>query len=88
MHCASTDHVPRLAVERAIETRVHGRYLVRTGPGTGAAGLLVGFHGYAEDAAIHLHALSAIPEIDRWLIVSVQALHPFYTINQRWLPTG
>src|SRR5262249_16180820 len=41
-----------------------------------------GFHGYAEDAAIHLNALSAIPGIHAWLIVSVQALHPFYTRDQ------
>jgi len=82
MPSASTDHVGRLAVERVIEARVHGRYLVRTAPGAGSAGLLVGFHGYAEDAAIHLNALSAIPDIDLWLIVSVQALHPFYTKDQ------
>ena len=61
---------------------MHGRYLVRRASDTEAAGLLVGFHGYAEDAAIHLEALSAIPDIDSWLIVSVQALHPFYTRDQ------
>ena len=69
-------------VERVIEARVHGRYLVRRASGAEAAGLVVGFHGYAEDAAIHLEALSAIPDIDSWLIVSVQALHPFYTRDQ------
>jgi predicted esterase len=69
-------------VERAIEARVHGRYLVRSASDGEAAGLLVGFHGYAEDAAIHLDALSAIPGIHAWLIVSVQALHPFYTRDQ------
>jgi predicted esterase len=82
MPSASTNHVARLPVERVIEARVHGRYLVRPAPGAGSTGLLVGFHGYAEDAAIHLNALSAIPDIDLWLTVSVQALHPFYTKDQ------
>jgi predicted esterase len=69
-------------VERVIEARVHGRYLVRGASDREAAGLLVGFHGYAEDAAIHLNALSAIPDVHAWLVVSVQALHPFYTRDQ------
>src|SRR5262249_32024320 len=68
--------------ERVIEARVHGRYLVRSADSAETAGLVVGFHGYAEDAAIHLNALSAIPGIHAWLIVSVQALHPFYTRDQ------
>ena len=69
-------------VERVIEARVHGRYLVRGASGAEAAGLLVGFHGYAEDAAVHLDALSAIPDAHEWLVVAVQALHPFYTRDQ------
>lgn len=81
MPSVSSDRVTRL-VERVIEARVHGRYLVRGASDAEAAGLLVGFHGYAEDAAIHLEALSAIPGVDAWLIVSVQALHPFYTRDQ------
>jgi len=40
--------------------------------------MLVGFHGYAEDAETQLERLSAIPESNRWLIVSIQALHRFY----------
>ena len=81
MPSASPDRVTRL-VERVIEARVHGRYLVRSASEAEAAGLLVGFHGYAEHAAIHLDALCAIPDIHAWLIVSVQALHPFYTRDQ------
>jgi predicted esterase len=69
-------------VERVIDARVHGRYLLRGASSADAAGLLVGFHGYAENAAIHLDALSAIPDIHAWLVVSVQALHPFYTRDQ------
>jgi len=40
--------------------------------------VLVGFHGYAEDAETHLARLSAIPGSSRWLIVSIQGLHRFY----------
>jgi predicted esterase len=61
-----------------IEARVHGRYLVEP-PGNvqGAAPLLVGFHGHGENAEIMLANLRAIGE--GWLLVSVQALHRFYT---------
>jgi predicted esterase len=45
--------------------------------------VLVGFHGYAEDAATHLEALTRIPGADGWLLVSVQALHRFYTRDER-----
>jgi predicted esterase len=44
----------------------------------GPAPILVGFHGYAEDAETQLERLRAIPESARWLSVSIQALHPFY----------
>lgn len=44
-----------------------------------AAGLLVGFHGYAETAEDHLEQLGRIPGADAWHRVAVQALHPFYT---------
>ena len=40
--------------------------------------MLVGFHGYGEDADTQLDRLRAIPESDRWLKVSIQALHRFY----------
>jgi predicted esterase len=43
------------------------------------AGLLVGCHGYAQDAESFAADLEAIPGIDRWLVVSVQGLHRFYT---------
>jgi predicted esterase len=38
----------------------------------------VGFHGYAETAAVHLEALRRIPGIEAWRRCAVQALHPFY----------
>ena len=76
-----------MAEERTIAVGSHGRYLVAPPAGwtpsaTGAP-LLVGFHGYAEDAELHLERLRSIPGADRWLIVSVQALHRFYRGRSR-----
>jgi predicted esterase len=66
-----------------IAARVHGRFLVRAPRIPGPWPLLVGFHGYAETAADHMNALQAIPGTEEWLLVSLQALHPFYTRQQR-----
>lgn len=68
---------------RTVEARVHGRYLVRVPQTEGPWPALVSFHGYGEDAATNLAALERIPNIDGWLLVAVQALHPFYTKNDR-----
>jgi predicted esterase len=69
-------------VVHTIEARVHGRVLVQRPPSPGPWPMLVGFHGYAEDADIHLRALTGTGATG-WLIASVQALHPFYTRQQR-----
>src|SRR6185436_5052168 len=56
---------------RAIATLIHGTYLVEPAtppweaPAEGAP-LLVGFHGYGENAAIHLAELGRIPGSGRW----------------------
>ena len=64
---------------RLVTATVHGRYLLRErGPR-----LLVGFHGYAETAEIHLGQLEKIPGIGDWSVAAVQALHPFYTRNDQ-----
>jgi predicted esterase len=60
---------------RSIAATVHGRYLVRQGP---PECLLIGFHGYGENAEIHMAELEQIPGIEQWTAVAVQALHPFY----------
>jgi len=60
---------------------VHGRYLVRQPAAAPPWPLIVGFHGYGEGAADHLGELARIPGADRWLLIAVQALHPFYTRN-------
>jgi predicted esterase len=63
---------------RTIAARTHGRYLVRTPRADGPWPTLVGFHGYRENAAVHLATLESIPGTERWLIVAVQGLHRFY----------
>lgn len=66
-------------IVKSIRAGVHGRYLIDAGS-SGASGLLVGFHGYGENAEVHLQELRRIPATG-WRLVSVQALHPFY--NQK-----
>jgi predicted esterase len=66
-----------------LEARTHGRVLVRRPSQPRPWPLAVGFHGYAEDAETHLAALQRVPGMEAWLLVSVQALHPFYTRSQR-----
>ena len=75
-----TEAVPSLAT---IEARTHGRYLVRVPRIAGPWPLLGGFHVYAENAGDHMDALQAIPGTETWLLVSIQALHPFYTRKDR-----
>jgi predicted esterase len=62
-----------------IPTTVHGHCVVE-GPDrdAGPRPLLVGFHGYAETAEIHLEALAGIPGVEGWRRCAVQGLHPFY----------
>jgi predicted esterase len=65
-------------ITRTIAAATHGRYLIDVPAASGPAPLLVGFHGYAEAAETQLERLRAIPGSNDWLVVSVQALHPFY----------
>jgi predicted esterase len=60
----------------SIETPAHGRVLVRDTPNPTA--VIVGCHGYTENAAIQMARLEALPGSDRWTLVSVQGLHRFY----------
>lgn len=59
-----------------VDTRTHGRVLVREA-GTPEV-VLMGFHGYMENADIQMDRLASIPGAERWILVSVQALHRFY----------
>jgi predicted esterase len=77
-------------IEETIQTPTHGRYLVHAPAGAGPAPVLVGFHGYGEDAERQLHRLRAIPGSNRWLLASIQALHRFYdrqsnTVVASWM---
>jgi predicted esterase len=73
----------------SIEARTHGRYLVDAPAGAGPWPMLVGFHGYAEGADRMLDELVRIRGDRPWLLVSVQALHRFYsrasTVVASWM---
>lgn len=60
----------------SIETPTHGRVLVLRRPSPAA--VVVGFHGYTENADIQMDRLVSIPGADRWTLVSIQGLHRFY----------
>jgi predicted esterase len=64
-----------------IATTTHGRYLTSDSPGGPAVGMLVGFHGQSETAAIEMAHLEDIRGSRPWVLVSVQALHRYYTRN-------
>lgn len=71
-----------------IQTTTHGRILVRDTPNPEA--ILVGFHGYMEDADTQMARLQQLPGSDRWTLVSVQGLHRFYrgrtqTVSASWM---
>jgi predicted esterase len=64
---------------RIVETQVHGRALYEP---RSRHRLIAGFHGYAENAAMNLAELQRIPGSETWSLLSIQALHPFYTKKQ------
>ena len=65
-----------------VPTGTHGRVLVDAPAGAGPWPVLMGFHGYAENAAVHLGALARLDPRHEWLRVSVQGLHRFYNRAQ------
>ena len=62
---------------RLVATPTHGRVLIRHAEHD-ARGLLVGFHGYMENADVQMQRLEAIPGAAQWTLASVQALNRFY----------
>ena len=62
--------------ELLIPTGTHGRVLLRETASPQA--IVIGFHGYMENAQIQMDRLTAIPGAERWTLASVQALHRFY----------
>ena len=63
---------------QTIHTTTHGRYAIDRPAGAGPFPLLVGFHGYKENAELMLAELVKIRGARPWLLVSVQALNRFY----------
>lgn len=61
---------------RLIAARTHGRVLI--GGAADAAAIVLGFHGYMESAETQLQRLRELPGADRWILVSIQALHRVY----------
>ena len=68
-----------MATTHTIETRFHGRFLRED---RGGERFLVGLHGYAETADVHLAELHKIMGISDWSLVAIQALNRFYTRDQ------
>lgn len=62
----------------SVEATTHGRVLVRAAANAAPRRLLLGFHGYMENADLHLDRLRKIPGSDGWTLASIQALSRFY----------
>ena len=65
-------------IVHSVAATTHGRVLTRRAATSPARGVLAGFHGYTETAAIQMARLDAIPGADAWTLLSVQGLHRFY----------
>lgn len=69
----------RELVIETIATTTHGRYVAEVPEGDGPFPLLIGFHGYAQNAETNLReVLQQIPNSESWIRVAVQGLHSFY----------
>jgi predicted esterase len=64
--------------ERRITVGTHGRFLVARPQLATPRRLILGFHGYGENAAIQLARLQSLSRAPFYLLVSVQGLHRFY----------
>ncbi len=62
-----------------LSTATVGRYLVE--PAGPDAPLLIGFHGYGQNAEKLLESMQRIPGSSTWTLVAVQALHRFYNVK-------
>jgi predicted esterase len=61
-----------------VETPTHGRVLWRDAVVRPCRGIVVGFHGYAENAAVQMERLVGIAGAEAWILAAAQALHRFY----------
>jgi len=64
-----------------VDATVHGRILVRES--ATPAGVIALFHGYAQSAEDALNDIEGTPGLERWTVVAIQALHPFYARGGR-----
>ena len=64
-----------------VPVQIQGRMLVKP-PLSDSSVVLIGFHGYAENAEDQLRRLQELDPESRLLLCSIQALHPFYTRSQ------
>ncbi len=69
-------------LRRTIPATTVGAYLVSAPEEARHAPLLVGFHGYGQNAEICLVDLQRIPGSSAYVLVAVQALHRFYDRKQ------
>ena len=69
--------------EHTIAASTQGRYLISCPTGQGPHPLLVGFHGYGEQAETPLAELQRLPGAEHWLLASVQGLHWVYSSKQQ-----
>jgi predicted esterase len=70
----------------SVATTTHGRVLVRRA--AQPRGIIAGFHGYLENAAIQLARLESIPGAGRWTLVSPQALNRVYRGHSQEVVAG
>lgn len=63
---------------RVVSTTIHGRMLVHHPLAPPPRAMLVGFHGYLENADIQMERMLAIPGALDFTVVSVQGLHRVY----------
>jgi len=66
-----------------VPATVHGRTLLRPATEAPAQAVLIGFHGYGQNAGEHLAALERIPSAERLHLAAIQGLHPFYRPRTR-----
>ena len=76
-----------MSLIRPLRTDTHGRYLVAIPDHSRAT--LVGFHGYKENAAIHMEVMRRIAGDRPIGLISIQGLHRFYasggTVVASWM---
>ena len=67
----------------SLATNTHGRVLLEDPADSFSGCILIGCHGYGQNADAMLDEMRRIPGAGAWRLVSVQALHRFYTRNDQ-----